>query len=45
MFSQRAADQQYKRRGQRQLLAILDGQPEKAAAMCRARLESEPGRR
>ena len=43
LFSERTADRQYKRRGQRQMLLILDGQPEKAAALCRARLDSDPG--
>jgi alkaline phosphatase D len=42
LFSERTADTQYKRRGQRQMLAILDGQPEKAAELCRARLRSDP---
>ncbi len=42
-FSERTADQQYKRRGQRQMLAILDGQPERAAELCRARLQAQPG--
>ena len=42
MFSQRAADRQPKRRGQRQLLAVLDGRPEEAARMCRRRLADDP---
>jgi alkaline phosphatase D len=42
-FSGRTADRQYKRRGQRQMLAILEGQPEKAAGLCRARLQNDPG--
>jgi alkaline phosphatase D len=42
-FSERTADRQPKRRGQRQMLAILDGDPERAAELCRARLESDPG--
>ena len=42
MFSESAADRYYKRRGQRQLLAILDGRPERAVDLCRARLRSDP---
>ncbi len=42
MFSGKSADRYYKRRGQRQLLAILDGQPEEAVEMCRQRLISDP---
>lgn len=42
MFSKRAADRQSKRRGQRQILAILDGQTETAAELCRARLAEDP---
>jgi len=42
MFSARSADRFYKRRGQRQLLAILDGQPEQAVLWCRRRLDENP---
>jgi len=42
MFSESTADRYPKRRGQRQMLAILDGQPERAAELCRARLQSDP---
>jgi len=42
MFSKRAADRFYKRRGQRQLLAILEGQPEKAIQWCQQRLKDNP---
>ena len=38
-FSQKKADQSYKRRGQRQLLAILNGNPKQAIAWCDARLQ------
>ncbi|MCF6197592.1 MAG: hypothetical protein L3J50_12930, partial [Emcibacter sp.] len=38
MFSKRAADLYYKRRGQRQMLEILDGHPEKALMLANARL-------
>ncbi|MFV2069493.1 MAG: alkaline phosphatase D family protein, partial [Pirellulales bacterium] len=39
MFDQRSADRFTKRQGQRQLLAILEGQPEQAVAWCRQRLD------
>lgn len=42
MFSQKAADRYYKRQGQRQMLAIIDGDPEKAVELCRARLDANP---
>lgn len=43
MFSERAADLYYKRRGQRQLLSVLDGDPGAAIAMANARLGKDPG--
>jgi len=42
MFSQKAADRFYKRRGQRQMLAILDGHPEQAMELCEKRLAADP---
>lgn len=42
MFSQKATDRFYKRRGQRQLLAVLDGHPELAVKLCEKRLEENP---
>lgn len=42
MFSERAADRFYKRRGQRQLLAILDGRPGEAVKLCQKRLQADP---
>lgn len=42
MFSERAASRFYKRRGQRQMLAILDGHPERAAQLCRGRIKQDP---
>lgn len=42
LFSERTADRQYKRRGQRQMLAIVDGRPEEAANLCRVRLRDDP---
>ena len=38
MFEKRAADRYYKRRGQRQMLAILDGKPREAVKYCQQRL-------
>jgi alkaline phosphatase D len=38
MFEKGAADRYYKRRGQRQILAILDGKPELAVKYCQQRL-------
>jgi len=43
MFEQRPADLFYKRRGQRQLLAIMDGRPEEAIAWATARVAEDPG--
>jgi len=43
MFSERAADLYYKRRGQRQLLHVLDGNPERALELAAARLQADPG--
>lgn len=42
MFSKKAADRYYKRQGQRQMLAIVDGEPEKAVELCRLRLAQDP---
>ncbi len=42
MFRQERADSLYKRRGQRQLLAILDGHAQQAVKLCRARISQEP---
>lgn len=42
MFSERAADRQPKRRGQRQMLAILDGDAARAAELSRARVDADP---
>lgn len=42
MFEEAPADRFYKRRGQRQLLAILDGQPELAVKYCERRLKESP---
>lgn len=42
MFEERAADLYYKRRGQRQMLEIIDGNPESALALADARLEADP---
>lgn len=41
MFGERPADLFYKRRGQRQLLAILDGNPAQAATWARQRIERD----
>lgn len=43
MFSARAADLYYKRRGQRQLLEILDGNSQEAIRLADARLKEDPG--
>ena len=43
MFSGQAADLYYKRRGQRQLLEVLDGRPETAIELADARLAVDPG--
>ncbi len=42
MFTAARADKFYKRRGQRQLLGILDGQPRQVAGWCRKRLAEDP---
>ena len=42
MFEEAPADRFYKRRGQRQLLAILDGKPELAVEYCERRLQQDP---
>lgn len=42
MFSQHATDLFYKRRGQRQLLAILDGKPGEAIELIKRRLAEDP---
>jgi len=42
-FSQKKADKDYKRRGQRQLLAILDGKPQRAIELSKIRLAADPG--
>ena len=41
MFAERAANLYYKRRGQRQLLEILDGNPERAIELADARLAED----
>ena len=43
MFDERSADLYYKRRGQRQLLEILDGNPTRAIELADARLANDPG--
>ncbi|MYH26483.1 MAG: hypothetical protein F4156_14785 [Holophagales bacterium] len=42
MFDERSADLYYKRRGQRQLLEILDGNPTRAIELADARLANDP---
>ena len=42
MFEERAANLYYKRRGQRQMLEIIDGKPESALALADARLSDDP---
>ncbi len=42
MFEKRAADLYYKRRGQRQMLEIIDGKPEAALALADLRLKEDP---
>ena len=42
MFDERSADLYYKRRGQRQLLEILDGNPTRAIELADARLATDP---
>ena len=42
MFDQHPADLFYKRRGQRQILAIIDGHPEQAVAWIKQRLAADP---
>ena len=42
MFDERSADLYYKRRGQRQLLEILDGNPGRAIELADARLADDP---
>ena len=42
MFDERSADLYYKRRGQRQLLEILDGNPNRAIELADARLATDP---
>ena len=42
MFDERSADLYYKRRGQRQLLEILDGNPTRAIELADARLAEDP---
>jgi alkaline phosphatase D len=42
MFEQRAADLYYKRRGQRQMLEIIDGNPANALVLADARLAADP---
>jgi len=42
MFDERSADLYYKRRGQRQLLEILDGNPTRALELADARLAADP---
>ncbi|RPJ55710.1 MAG: alkaline phosphatase [Acidobacteria bacterium] len=41
-FTQESADKDYKWRGQRQLLEILAGRPQKALEMCQRRLAEDP---
>lgn len=41
-FSQKKADQDYKRRGQRQLLAIIDDKPRRAIELAQIRLDADP---
>ena len=42
MFSADKANKSYKRRGQRQLLATLDGRPQRAVKLCEVRLADDP---
>ncbi len=42
MFAERAANLYYKRRGQRQLLEIIDGKPARALELAEARLLADP---
>ena len=42
MFSASSVESSYKRRGQRQLLAILDGKPQEAITMCQEYLMKDP---
>jgi len=42
MFTAERADEFYKRRGQRELLAILDGQPKQAVHECQQYIKREP---
>ena len=42
MFEQRAADLYYKRRGQRQMLEIIDGKPDAAIELADIRLAADP---
>ncbi len=42
MFEKSPADRFYKRRGQRQMLAIIDGEPAKAVEYCEQRLREDP---
>lgn len=42
MFGEHPANLFYKRRGQRQILAIIDGQPEQAVEWARSRIEVDP---
>ena len=42
MFGQRPADLFYKRRGQRQILATIDGNPAQAVEWARSRIEDDP---
>ena len=41
MFSEKASNKFYKRRGQRQLLAIINGKPEMAVELCKKRLAED----
>mgnify|MGYP003668878966 CR=1 FL=1 len=41
-FREISADKLYKRRGQRQLLAIIDGKPDSALVYCERRLSQDP---
>ncbi len=42
MFTEERGNTQYKRRGQRQMLAIVEGQPDSAIAYCKKRLKQDP---
>ena len=42
MFTEERGNTQYKRRGQRQMLAVIEGRPDSAIAYCKKRLKQNP---